>query len=316
MGFTVSSLSNYTNEQNLTMYMPSMFKGITSQFANIQTGIKSAEKIKLLDNTIFMQSGGSCSGHNPSGTTTISDRTLTVGKIKVDNSWCIEDLEAKSTQLMLKQGSMYNEQDLPQQILDSLVARLMEKLEVQDWQGDTTGGDPNLNKYDGIHTILVAAGTTKEANVAAYVGTPLTSVTTSNAITAFDGIRLAQTALVPGLRNNGNNYLFVPTAWSEAYLIAAKNANYFDYSGNVNTQDGTFKLLGTNITIVPTIGLDGADAAYLIHENNLFLGTDMENEEEKFKIWYEDKDEKVYSTIKFKRGWQVLYPAEVVSFTI
>ena len=315
MGFTVSSLSNYTNEQNIKMYMPSLFKGKTAQYANIQTGIKSAEKIKLLDTTIWMQTGGTCATFNSSGTTTISDRTLTVGKLKIENSWCIPELEAKSTQLMLKKGSNYTEADLPKEILDLLVARLMEKLEVADWQGDLLSGNPNLNKYDGIHTIMVAAGTGLEANVAAYIGTPVTSVTTSNAISVFDAVRLAQVALLPGTRNAGANYFFCDPAWAEAYLVAAKNANNFFYNGTGNTQDETFKILGTNITIVPTQGLSGIDAGYLIHEDNLFLGTDLENEEEKIKLWYDDEDEKVKSRILFKRGWQILRPAEVIEFT-
>jgi hypothetical protein len=317
MGFTVSSLSNYTNEQNLKMYMPSLFKGKTAKYANVQTGIKSAEKIKLLDTTVFMQAGGTCTEFNSSGATTISDRTLTVGKLKIENSWCIPELEAKSTQLLLKKGSNYTEADLPKEVLDILIGRLMEKLETADWQGDLLSGNPNINKYDGIHTLMVAAGTGLEANVAAYIAAVLTGTpTAANVISVFNAIRLAQTDLLPGLRNVGNNLLFVDPLWSELYLIANQTANQFHYNGMGNQQnDETIKIFGTNITIVPTEGLSGIDAGYLIHEDNLFLGTDLENEEEKIKLWYDDEDEKVKSRILFKRGWQILRPAEVIEFT-
>jgi len=317
MGFTVSSLSNYTNEQNIKMYMPSLFQGTTSKYANLQSGIKSAEKLKLLDTTVWMQAGGTCATFNSSGTTTISDRTLTVGKVKIQNSWCIPELEAKSTQLLLKKGANYTEADLPKEILDLLIGELKEVIEVADWQGDLLSGNPNLNKYDGIHTIMVAAGTGLEANATSYIGTVLTAQPTeANIVAVMNSFRRAQTALLPGLRNKGQNYLFCDPAWAELYLIANANANLFFYNGTGNTQaDETFKILGTNITIVPTQGLSGIEAAYMIHENNLFLGFDGENDEERIKLWYDDEDEKVKSTILFKRGWQVLRPAEVIEFT-
>jgi hypothetical protein len=48
----------------------------------------------------------------------------------------------------------------------------------------------------------------------------------------------------------------------------------------------------------------------------MFMGVDLENEEEELKTWYSLDFDSVYMRMKFKLGVQISQPTEVVKFTI
>jgi hypothetical protein len=46
----------------------------------------------------------------------------------------------------------------------------------------------------------------------------------------------------------------------------------------------------------------------------MYLGVDMEGEEEKAKMWYSDDDDLAKYSFRFRRGWQVAIPSEIVKY--
>jgi len=81
----------------------------------------------------------SCS-FDASGTTTFTQRTVTVGKIKVEEKICPKDLEAYFTQEALKAGSTtedFGNADFQKAFLDKKNVRIAAQLETAIWQGDT-----------------------------------------------------------------------------------------------------------------------------------------------------------------------------------
>ena len=104
MGFVVSSLANYT-EENATQLVASSVLGaktisLIKDQGNVMLGVKSAETVNIMDTDAFFQDGSSC-GFNASGSTTFSQRTVTPGKIKLNEALCPKDLEAKYLQKAL-----------------------------------------------------------------------------------------------------------------------------------------------------------------------------------------------------------------------
>ena len=91
MAFVVSGLTNYTKETQLELLVKAMFSSKTASLlqgaGQVIPGIKSAEALPLLSSDVFFQTDG-C-GYSPSGTTTISQRVLTVGKVKVEETLLI-----------------------------------------------------------------------------------------------------------------------------------------------------------------------------------------------------------------------------------
>src|SRR6188768_3141025 len=159
MGFTVSSLTDYVNEQSKELLVALQFEAETGQLANVQTGIKSAAALQLLSNSPVPQDGSSC-GFNASGDTTFTQRILTTKAIKYQDTLCPRTLEAKWTQIMLKKGQNYDESFAPEimkAILDDVLNEIKRRQETADWRGDTSSTDAYLKSYDGLIKIIKAA---------------------------------------------------------------------------------------------------------------------------------------------------------------
>jgi hypothetical protein len=114
MAYDVSALSNYTEQNVDLLVMRSLFLAKTMSLiqkeGNVMIGVKSSETINILDTDAIFQAGGTC-GFTSSGTTSITQRTVTVGKIKINESLCPKALEAKYTQKALMPGS--NNEKIP-----------------------------------------------------------------------------------------------------------------------------------------------------------------------------------------------------------
>lgn len=317
MAFVVSSLTNYVNEQNKELLSAALFGSRTATYAQKMVGVKSAEALQILDEDIFLQSGSSCA-FSATGATTFTQRVLTVGKARVDKEYCLKDLETKWTQLLLTNGANYDESNLPQAIVDQVLANLMQTLETADWQGNTSSGNPNLNRYDGIQKILSTAGTTINANVSAYIATPITDWTSSNVIGAIDGMILAMVTNKPGvMARAGRKLIFVPREVFTLYNIANRTANYYGFDGTAGQNPDEVRVLGySDVFVVACDGLNGTKDAYMMHESNLWIGQDGTNDEETVDLWYSKDDRVVRLQINFKRGWQIAFPDEVVNIIL
>ena len=99
------------------------------------------------------------------------------------------------------------------------------------------------------------------------------------------------------------------------YTIALKNANLFhyNYDGKAN---GEFTLPGTTIRVIATPGLNGTSKVYAMRLSNIFFGTDLLDEQERFEIFYAKEADQVRFIAEFKAGVNVAFPAEVVKFTV
>lgn len=313
MAFNVTGLSAYTKPNEQTLITKAYFEAKTAARMQILTGVKSTIQVPSLSNTMFYQDGASC-GFSASGDTTIAARVLTVGRIKINQEWCVKDLETKYTQLLLSPGSNY--ESLPGKIdeafVNTIVGAMGETNEKGIWQGDTGSGDPNLNKYDGLVKIINAASGTVQANATPYVTGVVTAITASNIIAVMQGV---YNAIPVQILDKSDLKVSIGTDLFRMYQMALINANLFHF---IPTEDalGQMKIHGTNVTVVSTPGLIGTNAIYAMQDANMFLGVDLENEEESFKFWYSEDFDLVRFKSEFKYGVQVSQPTEIVKFTI
>ena len=313
MSFIVTSLTNYTKTNENMLLVKSFFEPKTATYMQKLTGVKSSIQLPNLSDTLIWQTGGTCGLVNASGDTSITARTLTVGRIKAEKSWCIADLEAKYTQLLLSPGSQY--ESLPggidQAFMEAVMGAQGENVEKAIWQGDTTAWQDYLNKFDGLIKIIGAASGTIAANAAAYM-TPVTSVTASNILAVLQGI---YNAIPVELIDKQDLRIFIGTDWARLYQMALINANLYNFIPSADSL-GEFFLYGTNVKIVPVAGLNSTNKAYALRTSNMFLGVDLENEEEELNVWYSQDYDTVYMRMKFKLGTQIGITTEVVKFTL
>ncbi|MBV7534049.1 hypothetical protein [Chitinophaga sp. sic0106] len=317
MAFDVSALQNYTEENVAVLITSSVFNAKTQQLVaasgNIMTGIKSAETINRMETDAIFQSDASC-GFTPSGTTAITQRTLTVGKLKVNEQLCPKDLETKYTQKALAIGSEYQNIPFEEEYTTKKSDLIAAQNEVALWQGDTTSGNGNLSRFDGyIKLIDAASGSVIHANQAAYVsggpvasGTPLVG---DVALAVADAIYAAVPAAIV---DKEDFRIFCGWDFFKAYVLALKYKNLYHYSAD--NEAGEIDIPGTNYRLVAVHGLDGTNRLFGLRLSNMWIGTDMENEEEQFKMWYSEDDDVVKFKARWKLGTQIGIPSEIVEF--
>jgi hypothetical protein len=316
MGFDVSALANYTKENEALLVTSSVLGAKTAALiksaGNVMVGVKSSEKINIMETDAIFQAGGTC-GFNASGSTTFTQRTVTPGKIKVNEALCPKDLEAKYLQKALPTGSMYDSIPFEQEFADKKAKTIAAQLETALWQGDTSSVNVNLNKFDGLVKLIGAASGVVAANASTFIsGAPLSSITAANVISIFDGVYRAIPAKVVAA---DDMTIFCGQDLFRTYTIALKNANSFNYQIDVKA-DSEFVLPGTTIKVVAVAGLNGTNKVYAMRLSNLFLGTDLLNEEEKFEIFYAKEADQVRFVSEFKMGVNIAFPDEVAAFVL
>jgi hypothetical protein len=313
MAFDVSALANYTKENEALLVTSSVLGAKTASLikgqGNVMVGVKSAETINIMDTDAIFQAGGSC-GFNASGSTTFTQRTVTVGKIKVNESLCPKDLEAKYLQKALPEGSRYDSIAFAADYTDKKAARIAAQLETAIWQGATGSANVNLNKFQGLVTLIGSSAV--EANNATYYGGTATAITSANVVAIFDALYKAIPAQVVA---KDDMTIFCGQDTFRTYTIALKNANMFNYAFD-GKADSEFFLPGTPIKVVATPGLNGVTKIYAIRLSNLFLGTDLLNEEERFELFYAKEADQVRFVSEFKMGVNVAFLDEIASFII
>ena len=313
MALDLSALSNYVNENADQLTAAAIFSAKTASLieskGNVQVGIKSAETINVMTTDAVFQAGGTC-GFNSSGTTAITQRQLSVGKIKVQESICPKAFEAKYTQKALRQGSTYDYMAYAQEYCDQKIKRIGAALETALWQGDTSSGTANLNKFDGLSKLIVA-GSPVDANVSGYTGVAtISTITQSNVVAATEGIYKAIPAAVMA---KGDVKIFVGNDWYRLLIMAYRALNLFSY----NPQDAnasSFILPATNVEVVSVNGLNGTGDAFAMSLSNIAMAVDLVDEEGAYDMWWSRDNNDVRFRVAFKMGVNVAFTNECVKF--
>lgn len=323
MAYNVAGLTDYTKENEELLVMKSLFSGKTAQLiqreGNVMTGVKSSEKINILDTDATFQTGGTC-GFLSSGSTTFTQRTVTVGKIKVNESLCPKALEAKYTQKALTPGSTYDKIPFEQQYTDQKSGTIAQQLEVAFWRGDTTSVDANLNKFDGLIKLIDAAGTSTQANAAAYISGGAIAVATGITVANVKSIVAAMWLAMPA-KIQGKEDIRVFCGWDtfNKFIAAYTDLNLFHFApagSEVSAANGEVIIPGTNYKLTAVHGLDGTSRLFTIRMSNIFMGTDLENEEERWEIFFAKEADEVRFIAEFKDGINVAFPDEIVDFEL
>ena len=316
MGFDVSALANYTKENEALLVTSSVLGAKTAALiksaGNIMIGVKSSVKINILSTDAIFQDGAAC-GFSASGSTTFTQRTVTPGKIKVNEALCVKNLESKYLQKALPTGSMYDSIPFEQEYSEKKAKTIAAQLETSLWQGDTASVNVNLNKFDGLVKLVGAATGVVAANASTFIsGAPLSSITAANVISIFDGVYAAIPAQVVAA---DDMTIFCGQDLFRTYTIALKNANSFTYNVDVKA-DSEFVLPGTTIKVIAVAGLNGTNKVYAMRLSNMFLGTDLLNEEERFEIFFAKEADEIRFVSEFKMGVNIAFPDEVVKFIL
>ena len=315
MALSFSGISAYTKQQIAPLLTEAVFSAKTQELIK-QGGIllpktKSAVAVpKLATNANFQ--ADAC-GWNASGTTTLSQATVTVGKIKIEEAICPKDFEAYFSQEALRAGSTYEDfgwAEFQTKFAEQKNKTIAKQLEVGIWQGDTDSAVENLKRFNGLIK-LIDAGSPVDANVSGYVsGAPISTLTVNNIVASLQGVYRA----VPvEIIDAEDLHIFVGHDAYRLAVLAYQALNLYNYQVDASS-DRMFVIPGTNAKLVAVNGLNGTGDIYATTLSNIAMAFDLEAEEDNYTIWYSKDNNEVRYRVAFKMGVNVAYTQLCVKF--
>lgn len=323
MSLSVSSLTDYVHENEDLLVVKSLFGARSSDLfrseGNVMTGVKHAEKINILGTDAIFQDGSGCT-RTASGTTSITQRQVTVGPVAVVEDICVKDLNKKYLSKKLAKGSDSIDIPFEKEYTDLKSATIAEQVEIALWMGDTSSGNANLSRFDGLVKLIDAASDEVLANQPAY--TDQAAILTTTGITTSN-VKAIVNAMVRALpsRVQGKKDVRIFCGWDVfmKYIQSFTDLNLFNFAPKgteVSAENGEVIIPGTIYRLTAVHGLDDTNRLFAFRLSNVYIATDMENEEEEFSIMPDQFKDYLRFKVQFKLGINIAFPNEVVSFKL
>ena len=291
MAINVSGLTAYVDEQRLPLIRKTIFAAPSVKHFNLQTGVKHAAALNILNTTVAFGDGATC-GWNEAGTSEFSQRVLEVGNFKVNMSFCDKAMlkywNGYDVRVAAGQKSLPFEEDFVNGIIDGV----KDKLEGLIWKGVKA-----TDKMDGILTILSAASAST------------IQPTLASSDTIYEKTVKSYQAIPAKILDKAAIFMGVDNFRDLVLELTAKNL--YHYSPEV---DGSMEIVlpGTSTKVYGVAGLNGQKAIVAGNPENIYYGVDMEGDEEKFDLWYSQDNQEFRLAINFNAGVQVAFPDEIV----
>ena len=288
MAINVSALTAYVDEQRLPLIRKTIFAAPSVKHFNLQTGVKHAAALNILNTTVAFGDGATC-GWDEAGSSAFSQRTLEVGNYKVNMSFCEKAMlkywNGYDVRVAAGQKTLPFEEDFVNGVIDGVA----EKLETIIWQGVKA-----TDKIDGILTIL---------------GKESTVIKTEAGTTIYDSVLKAYKAIPAKKLDKAVLFLGVDKFRDLVLELTAKNLYHYNPAVDEKME---IVLPGTNTRIIAVSGLNGKSNVVAADPENIYYGVDMEGDEETFDLWYSQDNQEFRLAINFNAGVQVAFPDEVV----
>ena len=296
MSLNLNSLTAYVEQKKLPIIRKAVIGNKSAQEFYLMTGVKGATALNLLTTDVKFGDGTTC-GWNEAGTSTMSQRTLTPGAIKVNMSFCDKAMLKYWMNYDVKVAAGQKTLPFEEDFINGVIEGVQANLEKAMWQGDTTSSDVNLKAFDGLlKTITNATGVIKTTFAE---GATITSI-----------VNDVYSKLPSAVFSKGEVVIYMGSDSYRKYiqeLIANGNLVITNALNDVAMPDSIL-VPGTNVRAIGVAGLDNTDKFVASYKDNFVYGVDMQGDEEKAEMWYSQDNREFRLAIEFIAGVQVAYP--------
>lgn len=309
MSLNVGGLTAYVDENKMMLIKKSVLGGRTLEYFTVQPDIKSTATINILNSTLTA-AAGAC-GWSEAGSTTLTQRDLSVCDLKINEAICLNTLESYYTQKMMNPGSYNTEIPFEQLFVEEKADKVAALVDDLIWKGGTAGG--NLALCNGMIYKATYEWTGASATVDGNVSNA-TAITASNIIDLVDDMI---GAIPSDVIDADDLVLFMGYDVYRTWAKALRDANLFHYDGAENQGDKFTQFVpGTNVKVVAVRGLNGTNKMFCSPISNLYFGTDLLNDFENFELFYSMDNDEVRFRVKWKMGVEVAFPDFLVYFSL
>jgi len=299
--YNVANLPNYVDQLRPDLIAKAVIGAKSAGLFNLLTGVKGPTALNLIGTEVVFGDGATC-GWNEAGATSLSQAVLTPRALKINMSICDKNLLSKWANYLVKVQANKLDGDLPfeEYFINDVLKNVKAGIEKMIYQGNSaTAG---VVEFDGLIKILNAQGS----------GAITASGTAGES--AYDFIKKVAAAMPASILDKDDLAILVPMPMYMTFIQDLVTANLYHY--NPGNGENEYLLPGTNIKVIGVNGLNDADANndYAIGASlsNLFYGTNLQDGDEIFDLWYSKDNREFRLAIEFVAGVQVAYANEVV----
>lgn len=294
--YNVNALPNYVDQMRPELIAKSVIGAKSAGLFNLQTGIKGPTALNLISSNVVFGDGSAC-GWNEAGETSLSQAVLNPRALKINMSICDKTLLSKWANYLVKVQANKLDSDLPfeEYFINDVIKNVKAEIEKMIYQGDSE--NTSAVEFDGLIKILGD-------------GSPIETTTTGS---AYQFVKDAAMAMPASILDKEDLVILVGMDVYREYIQDLVTANLYHY--DPKNGENEYMLPGTNIRVIGVNGLNNtASFDYAIGGSlsNMFYGTNLEDGEEIFDLWYSKDNREFRLAIEFVAGVQVAFDNEIV----
>ena len=290
----VTSLPAYVEQQRLPLIAKSVLGAKTAALLTLQTGVKGPTAINLIATDVEFGDGKAC-GWSSKGSTSLTQRTINPAILKVNTEFCDGNLIGKWAQSQVRIAAGVQTIPFEEEFTEGIVNGVKAAIEKMIWQGDSANAGGKV-EFDGLLKILKG-----EANVV-----KVTEAAGTDAYTAIKAVHAA----IPAEAYKEDTVIFVGADLFREYIQTLVEKNLYHF--NPNDAEGEYVLPGTAVRVIGVDGLNGTDKIVAGRLSEMFYGTDLEGDDEMFKLWYSDDNQEFRFALRCAAGVNVAFPDHIV----
>jgi len=253
--YDLSNLPTY-NSYGSDMLIKSVLGLTLPKYSTIRPNLKgTTEKVGFVTNDPILQDL-SC-GFNPTGDTVQNLVTIDLCNKKVNQQLCPYDLYDTYLSQQLSDSNFHESVPFEEVILTDISNRIANQVEKQLWNNTiASGGTYGSACFDGVGALITSGnGATQIAYSAA---------TSANGLDVFTKI---YESIPANVLHRDDLVIYTSYANYRGLISSMRNSSYInlftaDFAGAAEGEEFSVILPGTNVRVIPTVGLDGVDAYY------------------------------------------------------
>ena len=267
--YDLSNLPTY-NSYGSDQLIKSVLGLTLPKYSTIRPNLKgTTEKVGFVTNDPILQDL-SC-GFNPSADTVQNLVTIDLCNKKVNQQLCPYDLYDTYLSQQLSDSNFHESVPFEEVILTDISNRIANQVEKQLWNNTVaSGGTYGSACFDGVGALITSGnGATQIAYSAA---------TSSNGLDVFTKI---YESIPANVLHRDDLVIYTSYANYRGLISSMRNSSYInlftaDFAGAAEGEEFSVILPGTNVRVIPTVGLDGVDAYYAGPASYYMVGMNSE----------------------------------------
>ena len=192
--------------------------------------------------------------------------TIDLCNKKVNQQLCPYDLYDTYLSQSLSNANFHESVPFEEVILTDISNRIANKVETQLWNNSVLGGDC----FDGVTTLITSGNGATQISYSA--------ASASNGLEVFTAI---YEAIPSNVLHRDDLVIYTSYANYRGLVSSMRNSSYvnlftMDAAGAATGEEWSLILPGTNVRVIPTVGLDGVSAYYAGPASYYMVGMNSE----------------------------------------